>query len=69
LKDVEARGPWTDRKNLVKWVKNPAAMINETAYTKALYQQYNSQMMPSFPQLTEKEVESLFDYIKEASFN
>src|SRR5690349_2353570 len=29
LKDVENRGPWTDRKNLVKWVKNPAAMINE----------------------------------------
>ena len=67
LKDVEQRGPWTDRKNLAKWLKNPAAMINETAYTKALYRQYNSQIMPSFAQLTEKEIESLFNYIKEAS--
>src|SRR5688572_28789872 len=24
LANVEERGPWTDRKNLVKWIQNPA---------------------------------------------
>ena len=69
LKDVETRGPWTDRKNLVQWVKNPAAMIGENAYAKELFQQYNGQMMPAFSQLTEEQIGSIFDYIKEASFN
>ena len=67
LAGVESRGPWTDRKNLVRWVKNPAAMVSENAYTKELMQQYNGQVMPSFPHLSEKEITSIFDYIKEAA--
>ena len=67
LKDVENRGPWTDRKNLVKWVKNPANMISENAYAKALFQQFNGQLMPSFSQLSEQQIGNIFDYIKEAS--
>ena len=27
LRDVSQRGPWGDRANLVKWIKNPAAFI------------------------------------------
>src|SRR5688572_3717255 len=65
LRDVEMRGPWSDRQNLVKWVKNPAAMIQANAYTKALFQQFNGQVMPAFPQLSEKQIEEIFDYIKE----
>src|SRR5687768_8373894 len=57
LRDVEKRGPWSNRKNLVKWVKNPATMITADPYAKALFQQYNSQMMPAFPQLSEKQIE------------
>ena len=66
LKGVESRGLWTDRKNLVKWVKNPAAMISENGYAKELFQQYNGQMMPAFPQLSEEQIGNIFDYIKEA---
>lgn len=67
LAGVENRGPWGDRKNLVKWVKNPAAMIGENAYAKDLAKQYNGQIMPSFPQLSEEQIGNIFDYIKEAS--
>lgn len=67
LAGVESRGPWADRKNLVKWIKNPAAMIAENVYAKELMQQYNGQIMPAFPQLSEKDIASIFDYIKEAA--
>ena len=65
LRDVEMRGPWSDRKNLLKWVKNPAAMVSTNPYTKELFQQYNGQIMPTFPQLSDKQIELIFDYIKE----
>ena len=64
LRGVESRGPWTERKNLIRWVKNPAAMINESEYTKSLYKLYGSLMTP-FPNLTDEEINAVFDYIKE----
>ena len=51
LAGVETRGPWTDRANLYKWVKNPAAFIPTTPYTKELQAQFGGQIMPAFPQL------------------
>ena len=65
LAGVEKRGPWSDRKTLIKWVKNSALIVNDYAYTKELFQQYNRQPMPSFQHLSGKEIESIFDYIKE----
>ena len=67
LAGVESRGPWADRKNLVKWVKNPAVMINENAYAKDLVNKFNGQVMPAFPQLSEEQIGSIFDYLKEVS--
>jgi mono/diheme cytochrome c family protein len=67
LANVESRGPWTDRANLVKWVKNPAAFIPTTTYTTELVATYNGQVMPSFPQLSDGEIHQILDYIKEAS--
>jgi mono/diheme cytochrome c family protein len=67
LANVESKGPWTNRENLVKWVKNPAAFIPTTPYTTALAAQYNGQVMPSFPQLSNQEINQIFDYISEAS--
>ena len=63
LRGVESRGPWTDRKNLLMWVKNPAGTINKFQYTKDLVVQYGGQIMPSFPQLTDTQIENIFDYI------
>jgi len=67
LADVESRGPWTKRENLVKWVKNPALFISGNPYAKELSVQFNGQVMPSFTHLSEKEINQIFDYIKEAS--
>ena len=66
LRGVEGRGPWTDRKELVKWIHNPGGYIPTTDYTKSLAAQYNGQIMPSFPQLSEADIFAILDYIKEA---
>ena len=66
LRGVEERGPWTARANLIKWVHNPGGFISTTEYTKNLAAQFNGQIMPSFPQLAEKEINAIFDYIKTA---
>lgn len=67
LANVESRGPWTKRENLLKWVSNPGAFIPTTPYTQQLSTQFNGQVMPSFPQLGDAEKNQIFDYIKEAS--
>ena len=63
LRGVEERGPWTDRANLIKWVKNPAAFIPTSSYTKALKQKFGGVIMPSFPQLSDEELHAIFEYI------
>ena len=66
LRGVTGRGPWAeDRANLVKWVHNPAAFIPTTPYTQDLQKTYGS-IMPSFPQFSEKEILSIFDWIDSA---
>jgi len=65
LAGVTERGPWTDKANRYKWVHNPAAFIPTTPYTKALQAEFG-QIMPSFPQLTEKDIDAIFEYISAA---
>jgi len=62
LRGVEGRGPWTERKNLIQWVKNPAMFVPTTPYTKELQKTYG-QIMPSFPQLSDEDIHAIFDYI------
>ena len=63
LAGVEERGPWTDRKNLVKWIQNPAAFMETSEYTQDLKKKYGT-MMTGFPQLNEDEIIEILDYIK-----
>jgi len=66
LRGVTERGPWAeDRNNLVKWVHNPAAFIPTTPYTSELQKAYGS-IMPSFPQFSEKDILSIFEWIETA---
>lgn len=67
LAGVEERAPWTKRENLVKWVHNPATFMVANSYAKELAVQYNGQVMPSFPQLSQVEISQIFSYIREAS--
>lgn len=64
LAGVEQRGPWKDRKELHAWVHNPAGFMKSDAYAAGLYKEYNGVMMQAFPQLPEKDIDAIFDYIK-----
>jgi mono/diheme cytochrome c family protein len=63
LRGLTARGPWGDRKELYKWVHNPSAYMANDPYTKGLQQQYGATMTP-FPQLNEKDIDDIVDYIE-----
>jgi mono/diheme cytochrome c family protein len=63
LRGFTARGPWADRKEIYKWVKNPAAYIAKDPYTKGLQQQYGALMTP-FPSLAEKEIDLIVGFIE-----
>lgn len=67
LQGFTERGPWTDRANVYKWIHNPAAFIPTTPYTKELQAQFGGQIMPSFPQLSEKDIDAIVDYINTAA--
>lgn len=67
LRTVETRGPWVERRNLLAWVRDPSGTANKFEYTKLLIQSFNGDLMPSFPNLTDAEINAIFDYIKEAS--
>jgi mono/diheme cytochrome c family protein len=66
LRGVEERGPWAEsRQNLHKWVHNPGAFIPTTPYTQELHKTFG-QIMPSFPQLSDADIDAIFDWIKNA---
>jgi cytochrome c551/c552 len=67
LAGIESRGPWSDRKNLVAWIHNPAKFMQTDPYTQALKQQYGGVMMTAFPQLSEKEIDAIITYINKAA--
>src|SRR4051812_43921519 len=66
LNGVLERGPWEHRANIYKWIHNPGAFIPTYPYTKELQKVYG-QIMPSFPQLSEKDIDGIIDYIEYAS--
>jgi mono/diheme cytochrome c family protein len=64
LRGVEQRGPWTNRQNLFAWTHNPGGFIPMANYTTCLVQTYNGQIMPSFPQLSDDDLNAIYDYIQ-----
>jgi cytochrome c2 len=62
----EQRGPWTERKNIYDWIRNPAAFIEKNEYAKELKAKYGV-LMTAFPDLTEEEIDAICDYIKESA--
>lgn len=67
LAGVESRGPWADRKQLYAWIHNPAKFMQNDAYTQGLKQQYGGVVMTGFPQLSEKEIDAIIDYVNKAA--
>jgi mono/diheme cytochrome c family protein len=66
LAGVESRGPWSDRKELIKWINNPAKYMQNDPYTQGLKAQHGNVMMTAFPQFGEKEVDAILTYINSA---
>jgi mono/diheme cytochrome c family protein len=63
LRGFNERGPWADRKELYKWVHNPASYIQSSAYAKALQQKMGGAVMQPFPAFTEKQIDDIAEYI------
>lgn len=56
------RGPWTDRKNIYAWIRNPQKFMQTNEYTRELKKQYNA-MMTAFPEMTNEEIDAICEYI------
>src|SRR5688500_12485956 len=67
LAGVESRGPWADRKQLYAWIHNPAKFMQTDPYTQGVKQQYGGVVMTGFPQLSEKEIDAIIDYVNKAA--
>lgn len=65
LAGFQGRGPWGDRKQLYAWVHNPVAFMAKDPYTQGLKAQYGS-VMQAFPNLSDKEIDAIADYIVKA---
>lgn len=61
--ETKENGKWSDIKELTAWIKNPVAYYSKDAYTKALRDEYGSDMQ-AYPDITEEEVVAISDYIK-----
>ena len=63
LKGFEERGPWTERKSLYAWIRNPSAFLKKNKYARDLSNQYNGTMMTAFPDITDAEIDAIREYI------
>lgn len=63
LAGLEGRGPWSDRKKLYAWIKNPAGFAKTDAYAANLIKEYNGVLMTGFPGLAEAEIDAIVTYI------
>ena len=63
LAGVIERGPWTDRKELYKWIRNPEKYMQTNTYTAELKRQFGT-VMQAFPNLTDEEIDLIVEYIK-----
>jgi mono/diheme cytochrome c family protein len=59
-------GPWADHKQLYDWVHNSDAFLAKNAYAKDLRTSYGVQMT-HFPDLTDKEIDAIADYINKSA--
>ena len=62
----EERGPWGERENVYQWIKNPQEFMKMNEYAKELREVYSGNMMMSFPNLTNEEIDEIINYINNA---
>jgi len=59
-----SRGPWSDRKNVYAWLRNPQAFIEKNEYTRNLLKEYSGTIMTPFPSLKESEIDQIVAYLE-----
>jgi mono/diheme cytochrome c family protein len=62
LAGLEERGPWSDRKKLYAWIRNPAGFAKTDAYAAGLIKEYGV-LMTGFNALTDAEIDAIVTYI------
>ncbi len=67
LAGFEERGPWTERENIYKWVRNPSSFMQNDEYTRNLKDAYGGILMTAFPDLANDEIDAIVNYINESS--
>lgn len=68
LLGLEERGPWKDRKNLYDWIHNPPKFMATNSYAKSLKTKFGV-MMTAFPNLQDKEIDAIVEYINGSNVN
>lgn len=66
LRGFKQRGPWSDQKEVYKWVHNPSAYLAGSAYAKSVQASMGGAVMQAFPQLAEKQIDAITEYITTA---
>ena len=61
----EDRGPWSNRKNLYEWIRNPSEFMKKDLFTQELKKQYGS-MMIGFSDLSNEQIDAICDYINQS---
>jgi len=62
LAGLEERGPWSDRKKLYAWIRNPAGFAKTEPYAASLIKEYGV-LMTGFNALTDAEIDAIVTYI------
>ena len=65
LLGFEERGPWTDRKNVYGWIRNPSAFMAKNEYAREVKKLFGT-MMTGFPEMTNEEIDAICDYLNQA---
>jgi mono/diheme cytochrome c family protein len=66
MKDVEYRGPWTNRKNIYSFVRNPGKFMAGSRYAQNLKLKFGS-MMTGFPDFSDEAMDAMLMYINNES--
>lgn len=62
LGGFEERGPWSDRKQLYDWIRNPETYMATSEYAQGLKTRFGS-IMQATPSLKDEEIDAIVNYI------
>lgn len=65
LAGFENRGPWSDRKELYKWIRQPQEYMKKDPYILELKKRFDDFPMLGSPHLTDQEIDFMVAYVNE----